>query len=88
MAYDIVPPPLMNRPRYVPELLQMPTHMRSRTHAPDSWYQLVRGCKAIILFTSVAIWDHVSQINHDPRTEGVAYLVENWRRTVWKPTGA
>lgn len=50
MAYDVVPPPLMSRPHYVPELLQMQTRMRSRTHAPDSWYQLFRGCKAIILF--------------------------------------
>lgn len=55
----------------------MQTQMRSRTHAPDSWYQLFRGCKAVILLISVTIWDHVSHINHDPLTEGVAYLVEN-----------
>lgn len=55
----------------------MQTQMRSRIHAPDSWYHLVRGCKAVILLTSVAICDHVSQINHDLWVEGVAYLVEN-----------
>lgn len=55
----------------------MQTQMRSRTHVPDSWYQLFRGCKAVILLISVTIWDHVSQINHDPLVEGVAYLVEN-----------